>query len=268
MKKKLLLIVFLIIISLGGLFLFAGDGFKSDSVGLQGLDRVYIDYVYDGDTVRTAAGKRVRLIGLDTPEMNWEEGEAEYFAREAFEYTRENLLEQNVYLEYDREKRDKYNRTLAYLFLADGSFFNQKLLEEGYASLLLIPPNLKYAAELKEAAAEARNLGSGVWSYWDHLSSELPEIKWQEATDYLNKEVIVKGKVVKTYQSDKIIFLDFTKEGKDSLYLIIFKHNLNKFDYNPLEFLLEKEIKVTGKIVEYKGRPEIIIDSPLQILIM
>ncbi|QTL99712.1 nuclease [Iocasia frigidifontis] len=238
MKKKLLLIVFLIMICLGGLVLFAENDFESDSVGLQGLDRVFIDYVYDGDTVRTADGERIRLIGLDTPEMNWEEGEAEFYAREAFEYTKKKLLGHNVYLEYDQEKRDKYNRILAYLFLADGSFFNRKLLEEGYASLLLVPPNLKYAAELKEAA------------------------------DYLNKEVIVRGKVVKTYQSEKIIFLDFSKEGKDNLYLIIFKHNLNKFDYNPLELLLEKEIKVTGKVVEYKGRSEIIIDSPLQIFIL
>lgn len=268
MKKKLLLIVFLIIICLGGLLLFSGDDFESDSVGLQGLDRVFIDYVYDGDTVRTAAGERVRLIGLDTPEMNWEEGEAEFYAREAFEYSKGRLLEQHVYLEYDREKKDKYDRTLAYFFLADGTFFNQKLLEKGYASLLLIPPNLKYTAELKEAAAEARDLGRGVWSYWDNLSSELPEINWQEAADYLDKEVIVRGKVVKTYQSEKIIFLDFTKEGKDNLYLIIFKHNLNKFDYNPLELLLEKELKVTGKVVEYKGRLEIIIDSPLQIFIL
>ena len=136
------------------------------------LDQVRINFIYDGDTVRADTGDLIRLLGVDAPEMNWEEGEPEFYAREAFEYTKENLLGQLVYLEYDEVKEDKYGRTLAYLFLADGSFFNEKLLEEGYARLLLIPPNLKYSDKLKEAEAEARNAGRGIWSTADE---EIPD---------------------------------------------------------------------------------------------
>jgi len=130
---------------------------------LQHLDQVQINFVYDGDTFRTSTGERIRLIGIDTPEMNWEEGNPEFFAREAYEYAREKLLWKKVYLEYDQERRDKYNRTLVYLYLADGTFFNQKLIEEGYASLLLIPPNLKHSEALKEAEERAQNSGLGIW---------------------------------------------------------------------------------------------------------
>ena len=56
--------------------------------------------------------------------------------------------------------------------------------------------------------------------------------------------------------------------GIDTLEMIIFKYILNSFDYNPLEFLLGKEVKVTGKVVEYEGIPEIIIYSSLQIFIL
>jgi micrococcal nuclease len=95
--------------------------------------------------------------------MNWGEGEPDFYAWEAFEYTKEILLGQLVYLEYDEVKEDKYGRTLAYLFLADGTFFNEKLLEEGYARLLLIPPNLKYSDVLREAEESARAAGWGIW---------------------------------------------------------------------------------------------------------
>ncbi|MDI9477842.1 MAG: thermonuclease family protein, partial [Bacillota bacterium] len=98
--------------------------------------------------------------------------EPDFYAWEAFEYTKEILLGQLVYLEYDEVKEDKYGRTLAYLFLADGTFFNKKLLEKGYARLLLIPPNLKYSDKLKEAEAEARNAGRGIWSTADE---EIPD---------------------------------------------------------------------------------------------
>lgn len=145
---------------------------ESDLNFLIDLEQVCINFIYDGDTVRANTGELIRLLGVDAPEMNWEEGEPEFYAREAFEYTKENLLGQLVYLEYDEVKEDKYGRTLAYLFLADGSFFNEKLLEEGYARLLLIPPNLKYSDKLKEAEAEARNAGRGIWSTVDE---EIPD---------------------------------------------------------------------------------------------
>ena len=80
------------------------------------LEQVRINFIYDGDTVRANTGELIRLLGVDAPEMNWEEGEPEFYAREAFEYTKENLLGQLVYLEYDEVKEDKYGRTLAYFF--------------------------------------------------------------------------------------------------------------------------------------------------------
>lgn len=173
MKKKCLFL-FLGIAFIFSLLLLSSQSeeIESDLNFLIDLEQVCINFIYDGDTVRANTGELIRLLGVDAPEMNWEEGEPEFYAREAFEYTKENLLGQLVYLEYDEVKEDKYGRTLAYLFLADGSFFNEKLLEEGYARLLLIPPNLKYSDKLKEAEAEARNAGRGIWSTADE---EIPD---------------------------------------------------------------------------------------------
>lgn len=165
MKKKCLFL-FLGIAFIFSLLLLSGQSEEIESVPdfLLDLEQVRINFIYDGDTVRTDTGEKIRLLGVDAPEMNWGEGEPDFYAWEAFEYTKEILLGQLVYLEYDEVKEDKYGRTLAYLFLADGSFFNKKLLEKGYARLLLIPPNLKYSDVLREAEERARAAGRGIWS--------------------------------------------------------------------------------------------------------
>ncbi len=164
MKKKCLFL-FLGIAFIFSLLLLSGQSEEIESVPdfLLDLEQVRINFIYDGDTVRTDTGEKIRLLGVDAPEMNWGEGEPDFYAWEAFEYTKEILLGQLVYLEYDEVKEDKYGRTLAYLFLADGTFFNEKLLEEGYARLLLIPPNLKYSDVLREAEESARAAGWGIW---------------------------------------------------------------------------------------------------------
>ncbi len=237
---------------------------------LSQLERVHVDFLYDGDTFRTAAGEDVRLIGIDTPEMNWGEGEAEFFAEEALAYSKQALQGKYVYLEYDQEYRDKYQRVLAYLFLEDGTFFNQSLLKQGYAGLLLIPPNLKYSDGFKEAAAEARVSSRGIWSQWEKPEESLPVISWQQVGEYLDQEVIVRGKIVDTYDHGSVIFLnytDYTEEENGAFYLVIFDDALIRFDYNPARFLPGKEVMVRGKVEEYRGRPQIVINDPLQILI-
>ncbi len=56
------------------------------------LQKVFVNYVYDGDTIRTAEGKVIRFIGIDTPEMNWEERGADFYGWEALEYTKKSFL--------------------------------------------------------------------------------------------------------------------------------------------------------------------------------
>lgn len=103
--------------------------------------------VIDGDTFEADLNGEtitVRLIGVDSPESvhpdeakNTEEGIL------ASNYTKEKLEGKEVELEYDVETEDSYGRTLAYVWL-DGELYNKKLLDDGYAVLMTIPPNIKY----------------------------------------------------------------------------------------------------------------------------
>lgn len=119
--------------------------------------------VHDGDTVSVTIGQRrekIRLVGIDAPEMGQEP-----WGGEAKKYL-ESILSSSgwrVRLEYDVEKRDKYDRTLAYLWTTDGRLVNMLMVKAGYAMLLTIPPNVKHAGELQAAQQEASSKGLGIW---------------------------------------------------------------------------------------------------------
>lgn len=130
--------------------------------------------VVDGDTlrVRMENGKEenVRFIGVDTPENT---REAEPFGKEAAAYTQERLDGKTVYLELDVDERDEYGRILAYIWLAppeNGSeaevrtkMFNADLLLGGYARVMTVPPNVRYAELFVKLQREARQAGKGLW---------------------------------------------------------------------------------------------------------
>jgi micrococcal nuclease len=81
----------------------------------------------------------------------------------AYEFTRKLVEGKKVRLEFDVEKRDKYERLLAYVYLPDGTFVNAEIVRQGYASLLTIPPDVKYADLFAQLYKEARENRRGLW---------------------------------------------------------------------------------------------------------
>ena len=120
--------------------------------------------VYDGDTIVLKNGEKVRLLGINTPEIEsrYRQGEAGGYV--AKKWLQDKLKQGDVYLEYDQKKRDKYNRLLAHLFLPSGEHLNKLMLEQGLAVLSIIPPNLRYVDVLIEAEMQAQEEGLAMWS--------------------------------------------------------------------------------------------------------
>jgi len=257
LRKSFTALMALVVILGGSYFYFSG----------QQATEVYIERVIDGDTVKTAAGDSIRLLGVDTPEIDWENNKTEFYAEEAREFTINNLDDQQVLLEYDQEREDNYGRILAYIY-QDGHNFNQKLLQEGYASLMIVEPNDKYESEFKNAAAEARESKNGIWSQVTEMGKSLPLISYQKAELFRGERVIVEGEIVDTAATDSVSYLNFSEDYQNTLSLVIFKRNLNKFAYQPSEYFLDKNIKVLGKIVFYQGSPQIVVDDPHDLLII
>lgn len=115
----------------------------------------------DGDTLSLSGIGKVRLIGVDTPEVL---GRAECFGRQASEFVRRVApVGARVRYTLGVEERDRYGRALAYVRLGDGRLLNRLLVARGFAQPLTIPPNDAYADEFVRAAREAREAGRGLW---------------------------------------------------------------------------------------------------------
>jgi micrococcal nuclease len=124
--------------------------------------------IVDGDTIDVEVGgnrERVRLIGIDTPELHTAEGPPECMAVEAREQTAELLaVGREVRLERDLVGRDDYGRLLAYVFRRDDDLFvNEAIVAGGFARPLTIAPNDAYRPRFVAAATAAADAGLGLW---------------------------------------------------------------------------------------------------------
>lgn len=125
--------------------------------------------VVDGDTINVEINgqvTRLRLIGIDTPEVVDPRKPVQCFGREASAKAKELLSGQSVKLESDPSQGefDKYGRTLRYVYLADGRSFNKLMIEDGYAHEYTYDIPYKYQAEYKQAQKNAEKNKRGLWA--------------------------------------------------------------------------------------------------------
>lgn len=137
---------------------------------------IYVKRAVDGDTLLLESGERVRLIGIDTPEMHesnklYKDSQRsgqdfktiQELGKRSYEFTKGLVEGKRVSLEFDVERYDRYKRLLAYVYLKDGTFVNAEIVKQGYASLLTYPPNVKYADQFLKMYQEARENKRGLW---------------------------------------------------------------------------------------------------------
>ena len=173
----------LVIIAAIAVYFFGGQGIpdfgqntpvqEDDSGFVMGI----VTRVVDGDTAEITvdgAKRRVRFLGVDTPETVHPNKPVQFFGPEASAFTKESLTGKRVWLEYDKNPQDRYSRHLAYIWTAKPKsintdtirrdMFNAKMLLGGYAKVMIIKPNNRYAQQFKEFEAEARKSRRGLWA--------------------------------------------------------------------------------------------------------
>jgi micrococcal nuclease len=119
--------------------------------------------VIDGDTIIISEGQRVRYLGIDTPERG-KEGPDEFMAREAYEFNRRLVLNKKIRLIYGPERRDRFDRLLAYVFLENGLFVNAELVKKGLAQVLYYGPWMERFDDLLQLQREAMKDSKGIWA--------------------------------------------------------------------------------------------------------
>lgn len=138
-----------------------------------GLAAATVSRVVDGDTIELSDGSKVRLIGVNTPESTTR---TEPYGKEASNYTKSKLEGKKVYLQKDVSETDRYGRLLRIVWLdiptdlmdeneIRTKMFNADLVLNGYAEPSTYPPDVTYAEYFRKFAREAREKGTGLWSY-------------------------------------------------------------------------------------------------------
>lgn len=207
--------------------------------------------VYDGDTIILEGRKQVRLLGVNTPEIESRHRSEEPGGVAAKKWLQNQLRDNQVYLEFDQVKRDKYKRLLAHVFLPNGKHVNLALLESGLAAISIIPPNGRYSDKLIQAQQYAEKQKLGIWSMPEYQSRPISEIAnhtkgWQRFT----------GTPVAIRKSRKFTRLLFN----DKIDIRVANSNLRLFP--ELATYVGKPLEVRGWVARNKDHYTMLIQHP------
>ncbi len=161
-----------------------------------------VRYTYDGDTLQLRDGRKVRLIGINTPELERKNKAAEPFSIAAKKALKALFNKsKTISLRYGEEKKDHYGRFLAHGFLTDGQNIQTILLNQGLARAISIPPNTRFSACYLEQEQKARCKKTGLWKQSKILQAK--NLKNQHTGFHL-----VQGKVTNISTNNKGIWLN------------------------------------------------------------
>jgi len=195
-----------------------------------------IKYIHDGDTLHLKDGRKVRLIGINTPEVAHGDKTAEPFSYQAKDALRALFSDnKTISLIYGVEKHDRYDRLLAHAFTGDGENIQATLLKQGFARSVTFPPNTRFSACYEQQERQARCARAGLWKKTTLLS----------AKDIGDKDIgfqLVRGKLKKISINSKGIWLKLDNR----LTVGIRPDHQQLFDIDDIHELLDKNVVVRG----------------------
>ncbi len=201
--------------------------------------------VFDGDTISIKGGERVRLLGIDTPEIG------EPFAVEAKHFTRDLVQYQMVRLEFDVRERDTYSRLLAFVYVEtdDGwVMVNAELVRAGLARLLFIPPNGRYEDYFEQVLHEAMVRHQGMWGKFSDVLT-LQQIEADPVT-YVTEVVSVHFRISQVAVTESEITL-YADESRFSFHAIVLCDSFAAFteaDLGAWNDYIGKIVIITGTL--------------------
>lgn len=215
-------------------------------------DLLQVAEVFDGDTLLLLDGRRIRLIGINTPETGWEEKPDEPHARAA-KRRLERLVSGTgnwIRLEKGQQQRDRYRRLLAHIYSQDGENLIEVLLQDGAGFQIVFPPNLDHLQCYRAAESRARAVGRGVWA-------DAPVIEAAGLARSVEGFRLLRGRIESVEKSRRSLWLKLA-----GVKLRIDRSDLDHFtDWQP-QSLLGQRVEVRGWIRFYKGSQRIRIRHP------
>jgi endonuclease YncB( thermonuclease family) len=208
--------------------------------------------VYDGDTVVLSDGRKVRLLGINTPEVRHKDKAPDAGGDEAKQWLKNKLENKKVRLVADAENTDKYGRTLAHLFTENKEHVNLQLVEAGLAAVNIHPPNLLYADELLKAQDKAEQDKLGIWQREAYAVKSASSLDQFEYTGWIR----LADKVTRIRYSRKFVYLEFPS----SFEVRIERKWLSLFP--DIDDYLGKTVEARGWLNKNRGRLSMLIRHP------
>jgi micrococcal nuclease len=165
-----------------------------------------VSHVVDGDTIELADGRKVRYLGINTPERG------QPFYEEAKDFNASLVDGKEVRLEFDVDTIDIYGRTLAHVFVGS-THVNLELIRQGYANVYTVPPNVKYNDDLLAAERIARERQRGLWAQSGapiRITDLDPIAEWVEFTHQGDQPIDLSGYTLKDEANHIYEFGPFT----------------------------------------------------------
>lgn len=199
-------------------------------------ESVTVKHVHDGDTVKLVDGRKIRLIGINAPEVARDGQPAEAYALQARDTLRALLdsHDNRARLIHGKEAKDHYKRSLAHLFLPDGSNLQAQLLSSGLATEISIPPNVRFSDCYQQAEKQALCEKKALWSHEIQTITELD--------DSSSGFRVLRGKILNFESSHNGLWLML----EHGLRLRINIEHKPLFDINRLKSLINQNVIVRG----------------------
>ncbi|MEE8387252.1 MAG: thermonuclease family protein [Acidiferrobacterales bacterium] len=239
--------------SIPGAFLIYG--FLFWQVSAFAAETVRVRQVVDGDSLRLFDGRKVRLIGINTPELGGDGQANEPLAVQAREELKILIGRRPVTLKTGPDRYDHYGRLLAYIGLPNGKLAGELLLQKGLASMIAVPPNLAHLHRYRLAEAGAKQQRVGIWAhpYYQPVAASSLD---HTMTGYR----FVQGRIKRVGKSRKYVYFDLTPDFA----IAIDRNHWHYFGGNPQQWR-GKKIVVRGWISLWRDKLKMRVGHPAMI---
>ena len=215
-----------------------------------------VAHVYDGDTVKLVDGRKIRLIGINTPERGRDDKQDEPYYLAAKNQLQDIIDKNNhqIKIAFGKDKHDRYKRLLAHIFTIDDKNITATLIKNGMGFTIAVPPNIHLLNCYQDAESEAQKNKRGIWRH-----------KFSKAINVtsLNKSArgfhLVKGTVDRIGESRSSFWLNLNSKSGATFALRILKKDISYFNQLHPKDLLNRQLTARGWIYEIKGEQRMTI---------
>jgi micrococcal nuclease len=216
---------------------------------------ISVRYVHDGDSMVLGDNRKIRLIGINTPELAYRDPPGQALAIRARDRLRQLLFKAGNRAEiiYGEQRKDNHGRHLAHLWLPDGRNLTAELLREGLGWAIAVPPNVRYLDCYAEAETKARTASAGVWDHADHRARDSKDLSLRDEGFQR-----VRGRITRVNHGGGATWINL--EGRFALRIP--DEYIGWFRQRPERSWVGRDIEVRGWLYTSKGQLRVTVKHP------